>query len=131
MRSQYDWGLKILRTQAATKQVEMRVLRVELDRDDEGRGADSRTLSSKEMTLARARVILSRTLLLNEALAASTEGVDEVEVVEEVDYAVVIEVGGGKVGGEGIDEVEVVEEVDDAILVEVGWAADEDVVSAD
>ena len=52
-------------------------------------------------------------------LAAGAEGLDECEVVEEIDVGIVVEIGGRVVAREGLDEVEVVEEVNDDIAVEV------------
>ena len=56
---------------------------------------------------------------MQELDAASTEGVDEIEVVEEVDGAIEVEVGGDEVGAEGVDEIEIVEEILHAITIEI------------
>ncbi len=52
---------------------------------------------------------------------SDAERIDKVEVVEEVDGAIGVEVGGGGVAAEGIYEIEVVEEVNVSIAIEIGW----------
>ena len=57
---------------------------------------------------------------------AEAEGIDEIEVIEEVDHGITIEVGGREAEGEGIDKVKVIKEVDYGIAVEVGGAVKTD-----
>ena len=52
--------------------------------------------------------------------AAGGEGGDEVEIIEEVDDAVLVEVRSGVVDRKGCDEIEVIEEIYGVIVIEVG-----------
>ena len=57
-------------------------------------------------------------------LTTGREGVDKVEVIEEVEDAIFVEIGCGIAAGVGINEIEIIKEVDDAILVEISWIVD-------
>ena len=68
--------------------------------------------------------------------AADAERFDKVQVIEEVDYSIMVEVCGWQAETEGIDKIEVVEEIGIVVAVEIGrarcdrggWRRDEIVV---
>ena len=52
-------------------------------------------------------------------LATATECLDEIKIIEEVNYCIGIEISGRVGSREGCDELEIVEEIDDSILIEL------------